>query len=134
MTETKDILVRDMPIIIFAYAAPTMRSIGTTRRESIPTSQQHAKATIIATTNVEKFDIKSGKALGTSKGWSQNTSIHTSLIDPPANLNGAIRRGRNQQQAYEGLQFLKQSLVQGALDPLKVLKLVGPLAWEPAYY
>ena len=57
-SETNDTLSRDMSIIIFAYVAPTMRRIGTTSRESMPTSQQHAKATMIATTNVEKFDIK----------------------------------------------------------------------------
>lgn len=57
-SDTKAVLVRDMRIIILAYDAPTMRSIGTTSKESRPTSQQHAKATMIATKNVEKFDIK----------------------------------------------------------------------------
>ncbi|TVU42779.1 hypothetical protein EJB05_09201, partial [Eragrostis curvula] len=57
-SETKDIRVMDMSTIIFAYIAPTMRSIGTTNKESAPISQQHAKATMIETKNVEKFDTK----------------------------------------------------------------------------
>lgn len=57
-SETKAILVIDMPIIILAYVAPITRSIGTTKNDIIPTSQQHTKAIMIATKNVEKLEIK----------------------------------------------------------------------------
>jgi hypothetical protein len=58
VSETKAVLVIDMPIIVFAYVAPTMRSIGTTNRVSIPTSQQHTKATTTETMNMEKLEMK----------------------------------------------------------------------------
>jgi hypothetical protein len=58
ISETKVVLVIDMPTIVFAYVAPTTRSIGTTNRESIPTSQQHTKATTTETRNVEKLETK----------------------------------------------------------------------------
>ena len=57
-SETIALRENDMAFIFFVYVAPIARIRGTTRKESIATSQQLANAIIIPAKKVEKLATK----------------------------------------------------------------------------